>query len=78
MGRKVLTKDSRGKVIDSEPLEAETLYVVSLGKEYGYKEECYAWSPDGIGVYWYDTEEEFEDNHGTGHSGRYVDEITDF
>lgn len=30
------------------------------------KTGTYFWTPDGIGGFWYDTQEEMEDQHGAG------------
>lgn len=48
---------------DFGDLEPEVCYEVRE-EFYGATSIQWAWSPDGEGVYWYDTLEDFEENHG--------------
>lgn len=41
-----------------ETIEPNTLYIVNMSPGRPWVHEKYAWTPDGVGVFWYDTEEE--------------------
>lgn len=51
-------------------LEAEQAY-------HDEKADMYFWTPDGVGGFWYDTEEEMWDQHDMGDIIE-VDEILDY
>lgn len=67
---------SRHIVVDGEthPVTPERLYCITNKKGV----ETFAWSPDGEGFYWYDSEEEADDAHGEVGSIIHIDAITDF
>lgn len=58
-------------ILSRSQLQAEQLYFVE-------KSRVYAVSPDGVGIYWYDTEEEVFEQHGDLGPTIFVDDITDF
>jgi hypothetical protein len=43
---------------EKDTLQAYTPYAIGAGRDLSY-----AWSPDGVGVYWYDTLNELLENH---------------
>lgn len=52
-----------------EGIEPDTLYVVFHEK---YRTNSYAITPDGVGMYWYDTQEEAEGGLPEVYETRYV------
>lgn len=54
-----VTQDEFDAIREADALEAEQAYCVATP----FGGEGYAWSPDGIGCYWYDTLDELEAEH---------------
>lgn len=70
MARQALTRGAQGKVVDSEDIVPDRLYYVM-------KYDMYFVTPDGIGGYWYEDEDEVIEQYGEVGTVHTVDEITD-
>jgi hypothetical protein len=60
-----ITEASLARKREAGLLKMEVAYEVTAPAHGRYAAHTqFAWSPDGIGMYWYDTEDELLANHG--------------